>query len=112
MAAKKLRMDAALTTVVVVPNRLTKYPINMERMNCARNTMLLTMPTSVPRPRSCVPRSASPFLATPNYNKIKRNFIVYNRASSMEVDYFYMYFSICNIYRPNNFIKGKILNVQ
>jgi hypothetical protein len=69
MAPHKLRMAAVLMTVVVVWKMLTIDPIHMERMNWARNTMLLTIATSVPSPRSCVSHLASPSLVISNYNK-------------------------------------------
>lgn len=51
MAPKNARVVATLTTAVVVPDRLTMVPMHIESMNWARNTMLETMATSVPRPR-------------------------------------------------------------
>lgn len=50
--AKKLAIE---TTAVVVPDHLTIDPMHSDRMNCAKNTMLLTMAMSVPRPRICAP---------------------------------------------------------
>jgi len=69
IAPHKPRMAAKLTTVVVVPKKLTIYPIHMERMNCARKTMLLRIATSVPSPRSCVPCETPPSLTASNYKE-------------------------------------------
>uniref|UniRef100_A0A2M4DBD3 Putative secreted protein n=1 Tax=Anopheles darlingi TaxID=43151 RepID=A0A2M4DBD3_ANODA len=51
MAPQKLSRAATLTTAVVVPLQATMEPMQMDSTNCARNTMLLTMATSVPSPR-------------------------------------------------------------
>lgn len=60
IAPQKLRKLATLTTAVVVPDQITIDPMHKDRMNWARNTMLLTIAMSVPRPRTSVPRIASP----------------------------------------------------
>lgn len=67
MAPQKLRKLAVDTTAAVVPDHATIEPIQIDRMNCAKNTMLLTMATSVPRPRTCVPLFASPLVSSSNY---------------------------------------------
>jgi hypothetical protein len=73
-------MAAKLTTVVVVPKMLTIYPIHMERKNCATNSMLLRIATSVPSPRSCVPCETPPSLAASNYKETGKAqyFSIYN----------------------------------
>ena len=48
---QKLRNAAATITATVDPDAAMMEPIVSERMNCARNTMQLTIPTSVPIPR-------------------------------------------------------------
>lgn len=53
MAPKNASAAATLTTAVVVPDTLTIVPMHMERMNCARKTMLEIMATSVPKPLIC-----------------------------------------------------------
>lgn len=50
MAPQKLRKAATLTTAVVVPVQDTIVPIQIERINCARKTIELTIATSVPSP--------------------------------------------------------------
>lgn len=50
MDPQKLNMEAATITAVVEFTARMMVPIVSERMNCAKNTMLLTMPTSVPIP--------------------------------------------------------------
>lgn len=60
MAPQKLRKLATLTTAVVVPDQITIEPMHSDRMNWARNTMLLTIAMSVPRPRTSVPMIPSP----------------------------------------------------
>lgn len=66
MAPQKLKKLATETTAVVVPDHATIEPMQIDRMNCAKNTMLLTMATSVPSPRTCVPNFASPSTSTSN----------------------------------------------
>jgi hypothetical protein len=69
IAPHKPRMEAILTTVVVVAKMLKMYPIHTDRMNWARNTMLLKIATSVPSPRSCVPCVTPPSLVSSNYKE-------------------------------------------
>lgn len=45
--ARKLAIQI---TAAVVPDHLTSEPMHSDKMNCARNTMLLTMAMSVPSP--------------------------------------------------------------
>lgn len=52
IAPHKLKKLAVATTAVVVPDIRTIVPMQMERKNCARNTMLLTTAISVPKPRA------------------------------------------------------------
>lgn len=52
MDPKKARALATLTTAVVVPDIDTIVPMQRDRINWARNTMLETIATSVPRPRT------------------------------------------------------------
>lgn len=95
MAPQKLRKLATPTTAVVVPARLTMLPMHMERMNWARKTMLLTMATSVPKPRSWVASFASPVSVTSNSNQRmqdinnfddrKRNIIKQNIVASQSL---------------------------
>lgn len=47
-----LSTAAATTTVTVDPVWAMMEPMDSDRMNCARNTMQLTMATSVPMPRT------------------------------------------------------------
>lgn len=72
-APHKLRKLAIETTAVVVPDHFTIVPMQMDRMNCAKKTMLLTMATSVPRPRTCEPTSSSPSAFSSNYRKQTKN---------------------------------------
>lgn len=58
--AKKLAID---TTAVVVPDHLTMDPMHNDRMNCAKNTILLTIAMSVPSPRICA-RSSGVLVAS------------------------------------------------
>lgn len=51
IAPQNARKLATLTTAVVVPVKDTIVPMHIERINCARKTMLLTIATSVPNPR-------------------------------------------------------------
>lgn len=60
IAPQKLRKLATLTTAVVVPDHITIEPIHSDKINCAKNTILLTMAMSVPRPRTSVPIIPSP----------------------------------------------------
>lgn len=48
--AKKLAVE---TTAVVVPDHVTIDPMHSDSMNWARNTILLTIAISVPRPLIC-----------------------------------------------------------
>lgn len=66
IAPQKLRKLATLTTAVVVPDQITIEPMHKDSTNCARNTMLLTMATSVPRPRTSVPTIATPVASVAN----------------------------------------------
>lgn len=66
-APHKLRKLAIETTAVVVPDHFTIVPIQMDKMNCAKKTILLTIATSVPRPRICVPTCSSPSAFNSNY---------------------------------------------
>lgn len=50
MAPHKLKKLATATTAVVVPDHATIEPIQIDSINWARNTILLTMAMSVPRP--------------------------------------------------------------
>lgn len=52
MAPQNENMLAALTIAVVVPDMLTMVPMNMDRMNWAKKTILDTIATSVPKPRN------------------------------------------------------------
>ena len=54
IAARKLKMAAATTTVTVLSTRSIMDPRNVERINCAKNTILLTTAISVPRPRTWI----------------------------------------------------------
>ena len=65
-APHRARDEATATTVTVEPTTLMSVPMHMESMNCARNTMELTMATSVPSPRSCVHATAAPLASTSN----------------------------------------------
>lgn len=67
IAPQKARNEAIAITATVDPTALTMEPMNMDRMNCARKTMLLSMATSVPRPRSCVPTLAWPSAVASNW---------------------------------------------
>lgn len=67
IAPQKLRKAATLTTAVVVPDQITILPMHSDRMNWARNTMLLTMATSVPSPRTSVPVIAAPSASRVNW---------------------------------------------
>lgn len=58
--AKKLAID---TTAVVVPDHFTIEPMHIDKMNCAANTILLTIAMSVPSPRICA-RSSGVFVAS------------------------------------------------
>jgi hypothetical protein len=51
IAPQKLKNAAVPTTAVVVCVMATTCPMMHERMNCARNTIELTIATSVPIPR-------------------------------------------------------------
>lgn len=53
IAPQKLKKLAIDTTAVVVPDHMTIVPMHKDKMNCAKNTMLLTMAISVPNPRIC-----------------------------------------------------------
>lgn len=66
IAPQKLKKLAVDTTAAVVPDHVTIEPIQIDKINCAKNTMLLTMATSVPSPRTCVPIFGSPSLPTSN----------------------------------------------
>lgn len=66
-APQKLRKLATLTTAVVVPVHNTIDPIHRDRINCAKNTILLTIAISVPKPRSSVPSFAFPSAVTSNF---------------------------------------------
>ena len=66
IAPQKAKKLATETTAVVVPLHETIEPMHIDKMNWARNTMLLTMATSVPRPRNSVPSLASPLASTSN----------------------------------------------
>ena len=58
MAPQVLRTAAITTTIVVVPAAVTIEPTQRLSTNCARKTMLETMATSVPSPRTwCVVRT-------------------------------------------------------
>ncbi len=59
-APQKLRNEAATITATVDPDAAMIDPMDRERMNCARNTMQLTIPTSVPMPRTCFALAGSP----------------------------------------------------
>lgn len=50
IAPHKLKKLAIETTAVVVPDHVTIVPMQSDKMNCAKNTMLLTMAISVPNP--------------------------------------------------------------
>lgn len=50
IAPRKLKIAAATTTVTVLSTRSIMEPRNVERINCARKTILLTTATSVPSP--------------------------------------------------------------
>lgn len=65
-APQKLKKLATLTTAVVVPDTFTIVPIQIDKINCARNTILLTIATSVPSPRTWVPAIAPPVASTSN----------------------------------------------
>lgn len=65
-APQKLKKLATLTTAVVVPDHVTIVPMHIDKMNCAKNTMLLTMAMSVPKPRTSVPSFASPSAVNSN----------------------------------------------
>lgn len=60
MAPQKLKNAETPTTAVVVPAHITMVPMQSDRINCARNTMLLTIAMSVPIPRTTVPNFGSP----------------------------------------------------
>lgn len=66
IAPQKLKNAATLTTAVVVPVHETIDPIQMDSMNCARNTMLLTIATSVPNPLTVASCFTSPSATTSN----------------------------------------------
>ena len=51
MAPKKLNTEAETTTAVVELTALMIEPTVKDKMNWARKTILLTIPTSVPMPR-------------------------------------------------------------
>lgn len=53
IAAQKAKKLAVETTAVVVPDHATIDPMHKDSMNCARNTILLTIAISVPSPRIC-----------------------------------------------------------
>lgn len=76
--AKKLAID---TTAVVVPDHLTIDPMHIDRMNCAKNTILLTIAMSVPSPRICA-RSSGVFVASrANFERMKKN----TKTQSIEI---------------------------
>lgn len=53
MAAQNAKKLAVETTDVVVPDHVTIVPMHIDKMNCAKNTMLLTIAMSVPSPLIC-----------------------------------------------------------
>lgn len=52
-AAQNAKKLATETTAVVVPDQVTIDPMHIDRINCAKNTMLLTIAISVPSPLIC-----------------------------------------------------------
>lgn len=66
MAPQKLKKLAVDTTAVVVPDNVTIVPIQIDKMNCAKNTMLLTIATSVPSPRTCGSGFGAPSVPSSN----------------------------------------------
>lgn len=52
MAPQKLRTEAATMTAVVELTILMIEPMERDKMNWAKKTILLTIPTSVPMPRT------------------------------------------------------------
>lgn len=65
-APKKLKALATDTTAVVVPEYVTIVPIHIDKMNCAKNTILLTIAMSVPNPRTWPPIDERPSGSTWN----------------------------------------------
>jgi len=61
-------MDAATTDVLVLPMNWTMLPMNKDKTNWARNSILLTRATSVPNPRMLEPFC---WLDLLNWKKIK-----------------------------------------
>lgn len=68
-APQKLRKLAVDTTAVVVPDTETIVPIHIDNINWAKNTMLLTMATSVPSPLTDDPSFAVPSVSNSNLKK-------------------------------------------
>lgn len=55
IAPQKAKKLATEMTAVVVPDHVTIVPMHIDKMNCAKNTMLLTIAISVPSPLICAP---------------------------------------------------------
>lgn len=68
IAPQNARKAATPATAAVVPAQLTILPMQIERVNCARNTIELTIATSVPRPRTWLVRMLPPPASVSNYN--------------------------------------------
>lgn len=66
IAPQKLKKLATLTTAVVVLVTETMVPIHNDNINCAKNTMLLTMAISVPKPLSSIPSFGVPSAVNSN----------------------------------------------
>ena len=56
-APQKLKTEAETMTAVVELTIRMMEPMERDKMNCAKKTMLLTMPTSVPMPRTSLSSS-------------------------------------------------------
>lgn len=68
IAPQNARKAATPATAAVVPAQLTILPMQIERVNCARNTIELTIATSVPRPRTWLVRMLPPPASVSNCN--------------------------------------------
>lgn len=63
---QKLSTAADTMTAVVLPEAEMMEPIDEDRMNCAKKTMLDTSATSVPRPRTVVEDWRVPLASSAN----------------------------------------------
>ena len=72
MLPQKLNTAAETTTAVVLPAAETMEPIDEDRINWAKKTMLDTRATSVPRPRTVVEDWRVPLASSENLTRKKK----------------------------------------